>query len=101
MTNDRLAIVKYAFKHLSNGKSELCVNWLIDNYNAKNHPRVLSREKNADVVHKDFANYISEKAVNGKVSEEGFISYYTDLNAVLPAERDSYFIDIVNKTWGL
>jgi hypothetical protein len=74
---------------------------MIENYNAKNHPRVLSREKNTDVVHKEFADYMSQKAKNGRVDEEGFISYYTDLNAVLPAERESYFIEIVNKTWGL
>lgn len=74
---------------------------MADHYNAKNHPRVLSREKNADVVHKEFVDYMSQKAKNGRVDEEGFISYYTDLNAVLPAERESYFIEIVNKTWGL
>ena len=27
--------------------------------------------------------------------------YYENLNACLPAEKETYFIDLVNKTWGL
>lgn len=38
---------------------------------------------------------------NNSVNEEGFINYYLDLNSVLPAERETYFVQIVLKTWGL
>jgi hypothetical protein len=35
------------------------------------------------------------------VTEAGFLDYYADINATLPAEKDDYFVEIVLKTWGL
>jgi len=35
------------------------------------------------------------------VTEAGFLDYYADLNATLPAEKDDYFVEIVLKTWNL
>lgn len=38
---------------------------------------------------------------DGVISCEGFLAYYQGCNAVLPAERESYFVDMVLKTWGV
>ena len=35
------------------------------------------------------------------MTESGFLDYYADINACLPAEKDDYFSDLVLKTWGL
>jgi len=35
------------------------------------------------------------------VTQEAFTQYYLDINATLPAEKDSYFVDLVTKTWSL
>jgi hypothetical protein len=35
------------------------------------------------------------------VTEQGFLDYYADINATLPAEKDDYFVDLIVKTWGL
>lgn len=49
----------------------------------------------------DFVTLMGENVEDGNVSEAGFINYYTSSNAVLPVERENYFIDMVMKTWGL
>lgn len=38
---------------------------------------------------------------DGYITEQGFIEYYADINACLPAEKDDYFVDMVLKTWGM
>jgi hypothetical protein len=44
---------------------------------------------------------MSERAQNGSVSEEDFIGYYADCNAVIPVDKENYFITTILKTWGL
>ena len=101
MTNDRLAIVKKAWQKLSGGAATVSLEALLSQYNAPAHPRVTSREKRAEDVMRAFVGLMSSKATDGAVSEEAFMDYYADCNAVLPADRENYFIDVVLKTWGL
>ena len=101
MTNDRLAIVKKAWQKLSGGAATVSLEALLSQYNAPAHPRVTSREKRAEAVMRAFVGLMSSKATDGAVSEEAFMDYYADCNAVLPADRENYFIDVVLKTWGL
>jgi hypothetical protein len=101
MTDGRIAIVKRAWQQLSGGAGEVPFEELVAKFNAPAHPRVTSREKKAETVMSDFVTLMGEKAPQGTVSEEAFISYYSDCNAVLPADRESYFIDVILKTWGL
>lgn len=49
----------------------------------------------------DFVQIMSEKCQNGSVSEEAFIGYYADCNAVTPVDKENYFIQVILKTWGL
>ena len=101
MSNDRLAIVKKAWQKLSGGATTCSLRKICGMFNAPAHPRVASREKRAENVMSSFVELMSEKASNGEVSEEAFIDFYADVNACLPAEKESYFIDSVLKVWGL
>ena len=49
----------------------------------------------------DFVTLMGAQCQDGNVTEAGFINYYCEANAVLPVERESYFIDMVLKTWGI
>ena len=49
----------------------------------------------------DFLDLMGAKCVGPYVSDSGFLDYYADINATLPAEKDDYFVDHVVKTWGL
>ena len=101
MSNDRLAIAKKAWQKLSGGAPSVTLEALVSQYNAPAHPRVTSREKRAETVMNDFVQIMSEKCQNGTVSEEAFIGYYADCNAVTPVDKENYFIQVILKTWGL
>ena len=74
---------------------------IVAKYNAPAHPRVTSREKRAETVMNDFVQLIAEKSAGGNISEQAFMDYYADCNAVTPVDKESYFITTVMKTWGL
>jgi len=101
-SDNRLAVVKSAFKKISGGQPSVSFETLVSNYNAPAHPRVVSREKKAETVMNDFVTLMGAcVGGDGNVDEAAFIGYYADANAVLPAEREAYFIDMVLKTWGI
>lgn len=70
-------------------------------FNSQAHPRVRTREKKPETVYNEFEICISQRAQGRFVTEQGFVGYYADVNACLPAEKDDYFVDMVLKTWGL
>jgi len=88
MSNERLAMVKRAWQCLSGGAPQVSFESLVQRYNAPAHPRVTSREKKAETIMSDFVGLMGEKAQGGQISEEAFISYYAECNAVLPPDRD-------------
>ncbi len=49
----------------------------------------------------DFVQLMGEKVQGGNISEEAFISFYADVNAVTPVDKENYFILTILKTWGL
>ena len=101
MTTDRIAIVKKAWQKLSNGAPSVSFEVLVSQYNAPAHPRVTSREKRAENVMNDFVELMGQRVQNGNISEEDFIGYYADCNAVTPVDKENYFIQTILKTWGL
>ena len=101
MSTDRIAIVKKAWQKLSGGAPSVSFETLVSSYNAPAHPRVTSREKRAENVMNDFVEIMGEKVQNGNISEEDFIGYYADCNAVTPVDKENYFIQVILKTWGL
>lgn len=101
MSNDRLAIIKKAWQKVAGGAASCSLESIVAQYNAPAHPRVTSREKRAETVMSDFVQLMQAKSQNGQVSEEDFISFYADCNAVTPVEKENYFITCILKVWGL
>jgi len=49
----------------------------------------------------DFVQIMGGLVQGGNVSEDAFIGYYADVNAVTPVDKENYFILTILKTWGL
>jgi len=101
MSENRMKIVGHAWNKLSAGADSVSFESLVSKYNAPAHPRVLAREKQAETVFADFVAILGEKAVGGNVSHDAFVCYYSEINAVMPNEKENYFVDMVIKTWGI
>lgn len=101
MSNERLSIVKLAWEKIAKGADSCSFETLVQCYNAPAHPRVMSREKKAETVFNDFVTILGQRAANGSISCEDFCNYYAEINAVMPLEKENYFIDMVLKVWGL
>jgi Ca2+-binding EF-hand superfamily protein len=99
MSAARTAIVDQAWSVVSNGKDSVSFDELTNKFNSKQHPRVVSREKKADTVMADFHNCMQVYVKAGSINKQGFNEYYMDLNAVMPAEKETYFVDLLVKTW--
>ena len=96
-----MSIVKKAWQKLSQGAPSVSFETIVSQYNAPAHPRVTSREKRAETVMNDFVQLMGEKVQDGNITEEGFMSYYADNNAVTPVDKETYFVTTILKTWGL
>lgn len=44
---------------------------------------------------------MGQRANNGSISCDDFCSYYCEINAVMPNEKENYFVDLILKVWGL
>jgi hypothetical protein len=62
---------------------------------------VRTREKKTETVIAEFEACMGARQAGGAITEQGFLEYYADINACLPAEKDDYFVEMVLKTWGL
>lgn len=49
----------------------------------------------------DFKTAMGDHCKGGMVFLQDFTDYNSELSAVLPAEREAYFIDLILKTWGI
>lgn len=101
MSEARVTMVKHAWSKVAGGQDSCSWECLLSKYNAPQHPRVTSREKRAETVFSDFSCLMGAHASNGNICEAGFLDYYTDCNAVLPNEKENYFVDMLIQTWGL
>lgn len=102
MSDARLAVVKRAWSEVTGGADSFPTADLKAAYRADQHPRVLSREKKADDVFAAFCGGIDSCTQGAdSITQEQFCIYYSLLNVVLPAERETYFTQIVVNTWGL
>jgi hypothetical protein len=101
VSQGRVSVVTQAWQQLAGAKDSISFDELCKRFNAAAHPRVATREKKAETVLNDFMTGIKDYVVAGSVSRDGFFKYYSDVNAVLPAEREAYFIDLVLKSWSI
>jgi hypothetical protein len=49
----------------------------------------------------DFVTCIGSKVAGGMLTEACWCEYYAEINAVMPAEKENYFVDMILKTWGI
>ena len=102
MNEKRIAVVKYAWQMLdSDHTGRLDLQDVVSRYYASKHPRVKLREKKEENVLNEIEQGLEYRAEGSKVTEDSFLDFYTDVSAVLPAEKDEYFVDAVLETWGL
>lgn len=102
MNEKRLAVVKHAWQSLNEASGD-SISWgkLQTAYQVEQHPRVRTREKKSEQVRAEFVELMGKRQRQGVITEQGFIEYYADVNATLPAEKDEYFVETVLRTWGL
>jgi len=101
MSAHRLTCVKHAWEKVAGNADSVSFEVLAAKYNAPAHPRVSAREKKAETVFGDFIKLCGGKAVNGQLTSGAFVEYYSEINAVMPNEKENYFVDMIIKTWGL
>lgn len=49
----------------------------------------------------EFQEALCAKACQGQIDYEAFVSYYADVSATLPSQKEEYFVDLVVNTWAL
>lgn len=98
---DRIACVELAWNHVACGKDSISFEELKKKHNSTNHPRVVTREKKPDTIECDFCEAMGCYVKDGCISKDAFCSYYRDINAVLPAEKEAYFINLVRCNWNI
>lgn len=49
----------------------------------------------------DMQQAFGDHVKDGNVDCEGFTNYCKEINAVMPAEREAYFVELILKTWGI
>lgn len=101
MTAGRVSIVNQAWQHIAGSKGSISLADAKAKYNSGAHPRVVTREKKAETVFADFCHGLGAHCSGGNVTHDAFLEYHADINAVLPAEKEAYFVDLVLKTWGI
>lgn len=62
---------------------------------------MITREKKPETIDHDFCEAMSCYVKDGCISKDAFCSYYMDINAVMPAEKEAYFVNLVRSNWNI
>lgn len=101
MSDGRRAIVEQAFRKLDKtGDGVITVEDIRGVYDVTAHPRYMSGEETADLIlNKFLANFESEGQVDGKVTLEEFMNYYSGISVSI--DNDCYFDLMMRKAYKL
>ena len=107
MNDYRKKIVFNAFRSIDiNKNGAVNINYIKNQYNAKNHPDVKSGKKNENEVYNDFIyyfdiayNYLNGSQGDGYVIFDDFLEYYQNISMFI--ENDDYFELLVNSEWNI
>ena len=99
LTSRRLALVELAFKVLdTNGDGVIDVSEVASKYDASKHPDVLAGRKTPDQVYREFLDTFDVGGeIDGKVTRQEFINYYTNLGASI--DNEDYFELMIRNAW--
>ena len=95
----RLALVKDAFKRIDRDGSGLVdVQEIAGIYDASKHPEVIAGRMTPEQVFREFLDTFDVGGVyDGKVTEQEFVNYYTNLGASI--DSDDYFELMIRNAW--
>eukprot|EP01035_Chromulina_nebulosa_P017555 gene17555-23119_t len=85
LSSQRLQLVKQAFHQIDNdGNGYIDANEIIQQFDPSNHPEVLAGRKTPRVVLNEFLKTFDlGSEIDGKVTEEDFINYYTNVEGAI------------------
>jgi len=99
LTPRRLALVDMAFSSLdADGNGIIDVVEVAKMYNASKHPEVLTGSKSAEeILHEFLDNFDVGGEVDGKVTKEEFVNYYSNISASI--DNEDYFELMIRNAW--
>ena len=101
-------LIKRIFNVISNGKNELSINDLKNNYNASRDPEWVARKKTKEEIINDFIDNLQifleynshlSKANSGYMNFEDFYKFYSQIS--MGISDNNYFEYLVNNVWNL
>jgi len=101
LTARRLALVEHAFDSLdANGDGILDTSELLEKYDATKHPDVVDGRRTEEDILREWVQVFEVGGqVDGKVSIDEFINYYTNVSASI--DDEDYFELMIRNTWHL
>ena len=101
-------LIKRIFNVISNGKNELSINDIKNNYNTLRDPEWVARKKTKEEVINDFMDNLNifleynshmSKANSGFMNFDDFYKFYSQIS--MGISDDNYFEYLVNNVWNL
>ena len=101
LNENRLKLIDMAFKKFDkSGDGVVTIDDLKGVYNCKKSPKFMSGEKTEEEIFKEFLkNFEIGGHVDGKVTKEEFINYYSGVSAAI--DTDVYFDLMMRNAWKL
>ena len=98
LSQRRLDIVLQAFGVLdTDGSGIVEFQEVSSKYNASMHPEVLQGKKTAAQVLREWMTVFGSAADSGKITQENFINYYTNISASI--DNEDYFELMIRNAW--